>query len=346
MCISADPITAAHQSYQDELVDAGLLIPLGVSGVYGFSGVFEGIIEQFEAFITRVGACLEPEVMRFPPLLSRQHYLATDHIQNFPNLMGSVHSFTGNERGHLAMMQKKEKGEDWTCDLAPTDIMLTPAACYPLYPTATGTLPKNGRTADLLSFVFRHEPSVDPARMQIFRQREYVRLGTSEQALAHRKYWLERSEEMLRAVGLDVRPEVANDPFFGRGGKIMAAAHKEQDLKFDLLGPSRCTQKPPPLASSTLPLDPLPRYRAPSPSTSKAISGPSSSCRREACIGSMGSTFRSWPSGGRLCATLKNRSRAAGRCWWSWIRSTCRTPRALPTSTSTSNRRWRRAPST
>src|SRR6185295_18544738 len=134
-------------------------------------------------------------------------------IQNFPNLMGSVHSFTGTERAHLAMMQKKEKGEDWTCDLAPIDIMLTPAACYPLYPTATGTLPKNGRTVDLRSFVFRHEPSVDPARMQIFRQREYVRLGTPEQALAHRNYWLGKGEAMLKAVGLDVTPVVANDPF-------------------------------------------------------------------------------------------------------------------------------------
>ena len=82
--------------------------------------------------------------------------------------------------------------------------MLTPAACYPLYPTATGTLPDGGRTVDLRSFVFRHEPSADPARMQIFRQREYVRLGTPEQALAHRDYWLERGEEMLLAVGLDV----------------------------------------------------------------------------------------------------------------------------------------------
>lgn len=255
MCISDDPITVAYQSYQDELVHAGLLIPLGVSGVYGFSGVFERIIEHFEAFITRVGACLEPEVMRFPPLLSRRHYLGTDHIQNFPNLMGSVHSFTGNERAHLAMMQKKEKGEDWTCDLAPTDIMLTPAACYPLYPTATGTLPKNGRTVDLRSFVFRHEPSVDPARMQIFRQREYVRLGTPEQALAHRKYWLERAEEMLRAVGLDVRPEVANDPFFGRGGKMMAAAQKEQDLKFELLVPVASAEKRTAVASCNYHLD-------------------------------------------------------------------------------------------
>jgi seryl-tRNA synthetase len=255
MCIADDPLTSAYRSYQDELVNAGLLIPLGVPGVYGRSGVFEGIVEHFERYITRAGASLEPEVMRFPPLLSRKHYLGTDHIQNFPNLMGSVHSFMGGEREHLALLQKKEMGEDWPADLAPTDVMLVPAACYPLYPTATGILPRQGRTVDLRSFVFRHEPSMDPARMQIFRQREYVRLGTPEQALAHRNFWLERAEEMLRGVGLDVRPVVANDPFFGRGGRVMAASQKEQDLKYELLVPVACAERRTAVASSNYHLD-------------------------------------------------------------------------------------------
>jgi seryl-tRNA synthetase len=256
MCLSDDPITAAQQKYQKELVDAGLLIPLGMPGVYGRSGVFEGVIEHFERFITRRGAHQNAEVMKFPPLLNRQHYLATDHIQNFPNLMGSVHSFHGNDRAHLKMMEKKEKGEDWSRDLDATDIMLVPAACYPLYPTASGTtLPAQGRVVDLISFVFRHEPSPDPARMQMFRQREYVRLGTPEQALAHRNYWLKTAEQMLKEVELDVTPVVANDPFFGRGGKMMAAAQKEQDLKYELVIPVATPEKPTACASSNCHLD-------------------------------------------------------------------------------------------
>jgi seryl-tRNA synthetase len=104
-------------------------------------------------------------------------------------------------------------------------------------------LPAEGRTIDLRSFVFRHEPSDDPARMQIFRQREYVRLGTPEQALAHRDYWLQRGQEMLRAVGLDATAVVANDPFFGRGGRVMAATQREQTLKYELVVPVASTEK-------------------------------------------------------------------------------------------------------
>ena len=37
---------------------------------------------------------------------------------------------------------------------------------------------------DVFSYCFRHEPSVDPARMQMFRMREFVRIG--EPADGHR----------------------------------------------------------------------------------------------------------------------------------------------------------------
>jgi len=255
MCISDDPITAAYQKYLDELTEAGLLIPSGVKGVYGRSGVFEDIIERFEAYITRMGEHLKPEVMRFPPIMNRQHYLCTNHIDNFPDLMGSVHSFMGKEAEHFQMLERKQNGEDWTSDLKATEVMMVPAACYPLYPAASGVLPENGRIVDLRTFVFRHEPSVDPARMQIFRQREYVRLGTPEEALNHRNYWLKRGEEMLHAVGLDAKPVVANDPFFGRGGRMMAATQKEQDLKYELVVPVATAEKPTAVVSCNYHMD-------------------------------------------------------------------------------------------
>src|SRR5207244_6138646 len=98
MCLSNDPITTAFENYQNQLVDAGLLIPLGVPGLYGRSGVFEGVIEHFERLVTQAGERFKPEVMRFPPIFARQHYLTVDHIETFPNLMGSVHSFAGKDR--------------------------------------------------------------------------------------------------------------------------------------------------------------------------------------------------------------------------------------------------------
>ena len=45
-----------------------------------------------EDLLTRLTTPEKPEVMRFPPLFARKHYMALDHIETFPNLMGSVHS--------------------------------------------------------------------------------------------------------------------------------------------------------------------------------------------------------------------------------------------------------------
>lgn len=245
----------AYGAFRDELLAAGLLISSGVRGVYGRGAVFERVIDAFDALVTRAGAELAPEVMRFPPIFSRRHYERIDHIHNFPDLLGSVHTFTGGEGEHRDMLGRFERREDWSRDLAPADVMMTPAICYPLYPTVSGRLPAGGRRVDLQGFAFRHEPSDDPARMQIFRMHEFVRLGTPGEALEHRDYWLERGAGILRSVGLAVEPVIANDPFFGRGGKVQKAIQREQDLKYEFVVPICSTGKPTAIGSCNYHLD-------------------------------------------------------------------------------------------
>lgn len=245
----------AYRDYLDELVAHGLLIPSGVAGVYGRGGIFEQVIDRFDALVSRAGAELAPEVMRFPPIFNRRHYEKIDHIRNFPDLMGSVHTFTGDDPAHRRMLGKFERAEDWSRDLAPAEVMMTPAICYPLYPTASGTLPEGGRRVDLQGFAFRHEPSGDPARMQIFRMHEFVRLGTPDEALEHRNYWLARGQEIFRSVGLEVEPVIANDPFFGRGGKVQKAIQREQNLKYEFVIPICSEEKPTAIGSCNYHLD-------------------------------------------------------------------------------------------
>jgi len=255
MC-EADTRDALSPGFRDQLIEAGLLIPLGVRGLYGRGGVMEDLIERFERLVTQEGARHHAtEVMRFPPVFARDHYTQINHIHNFPDLMGSIHAFTGNERDHRKMLGRFEGGEDWTTDLAPSASMLVPAACYPLYPTATGTLGENGRVVDLRTFVFRHEPSDEPTRMQMFRQREFVRLGTARQAKDHRDAWLERGAALLRSVGIPVEAVIANDPFFGRGGRMSKASQREQALKYELVVQINDEGGPTAISSTNLHLD-------------------------------------------------------------------------------------------
>jgi seryl-tRNA synthetase len=240
--------TPAAPTFRDELLAHGILIDTGENGLYGRSQVFEDVVERLNVAITHLGADQQAEVLRFPPAMRRTDFEDSEYLKNFPDLAGTVHSFCGNDAGQRRLLQclddamKKsddDRDTEWMEQQKPTRLVLTPAACYPIYPVVArrGPLPADGRTIDVLSYCFRHEPSLDPARMQMFRQREYVRLGNPEQVMKFRQMWVERGSLLVTLLNLPVDVDLANDPFFGRGGKIVADSQRAQALKFELLIP-------------------------------------------------------------------------------------------------------------
>jgi seryl-tRNA synthetase len=74
--------------------------------------------------------------------------------------------------------------------------------------------------------------------------REYVRIGTPEQVTAFRAVWLERGRDFVAQLALPFDVDLANDPFFGRAGRIMASSQRDQGLKFELLVPIESVEKP------------------------------------------------------------------------------------------------------
>ena len=134
-------------------------------------------------------------------------------------------------------MHTLDDGGDYAGHLSQTDVALTPACCYPLYPTLTGAVLDEPRVVQTSQYCFRHEPSPDPMRLQAFRMIENIRLGTPDQVLDWRQLWLERAPALLAELGLDVRSDIANDPFFGRAGRLMSMSQREQQLKIEFLVP-------------------------------------------------------------------------------------------------------------
>ena len=236
----------AHRDYRDELLSAGLLISMGVDGLYGRSGTFERIVEGINIAFSRVGDPDKPDVMRFPPGIGKWQLEQSGYLKSSPQLVGTIHSFTGDDRDHRAMLETLEKGGDWTAGQKTTQVALAPAACYGVYPAiaARGPMAAGGALVDCYTYCFRHEPSIDPARMQMFRQREHVRLGTEEQVLSFRRLWIERGQAVIKLLRLPFEIDVANDPFFGRTGKLLATSQREEALKFELLVPITSSETP------------------------------------------------------------------------------------------------------
>jgi len=230
----------------DRLFDSGLLIDTGVEGVYARSGTFEDVITAFEGLIDRFAGNTGAEVIRFPPGMNRAHFEGSGYMKNFPQLAGTVHSFCGCELDHQNLIQCMAEGSDWTEGQKATDLVLTPAACYPLYPIVArrGPLAEGGGLFNIQSYCFRREPSNDPARMQLFRMREFVRLGKPEDVMAFRGEWMEKGKELMGSLEMPVEVDVANDPFFGRAGRLLKNNQRDQNLKFELLIPINSVAQP------------------------------------------------------------------------------------------------------
>jgi seryl-tRNA synthetase len=221
-----------------ELIDGGLIIESGVPGIYGHNAVFEDIRTRLEALLSREAAARGAELLRFPPLLPRKHLEQSGYLESFPHLCGSVYSFEGTEAEAAEQAERAGRHEDWSEFQTMTDLALMPAACYPVYPAiaARGPVDRGGVFVEAGgSWVFRHEPSHDPSRRQMFRQHELVRIGEPEAVLEWRDEWAHLGLEILRGLGLDAELDNANDPFFGRRGKMMARIQREQAQKLELL---------------------------------------------------------------------------------------------------------------
>jgi seryl-tRNA synthetase len=219
------------------LVAEGLLVPMGVAGLYGRDARLEAIIEGVDRLVLRAGMADGAASLRFPPTIPRDVLERSDYLRSFPHLTGTVHGFTGGEHEHAELLERLEQGTGWWRGLQATDVVLTPAACYPVYPVLAGTLPRAGRLVDVCSQVFRREPSDDPTRMQAFRMHEQVCAGNAEQCLAHRDRWVERGLALLHALEVPGKVRPANDPFFGRAGRMLASSQRELELKLELVVP-------------------------------------------------------------------------------------------------------------
>ena len=120
-----------------------------------------------------------------------------------------------------------------------TELVLMPAACYPVYPAIAARGPlaagrRHRRRRRRLGLPPRAlgrpgaAADVPPARDRPDRR---ARGRRSRGATLARP----RGSSCCARLGLDAELDVANDPFFGRSGRMLAANQREQELKFELL---------------------------------------------------------------------------------------------------------------
>ena len=215
-----------------------LFKPMGVDGVYARTALYVDLVDRLEQYITR-RRDPKAEVMRFPPVMSRTQLEKSGYLKSFPNLLGCVCALHGSEASIRSAGERHDNGGDWTTSLSSSDLVLSPAACYPVYPIAAarGKMPPGGLQFDIEADVFRHEPSQSLDRLQSFRMREFVRIGAPDEIVEFREQWMAKARLLAAELELPHSMDVASDPFFGRVGQVMAVSQRQQALKFELLIP-------------------------------------------------------------------------------------------------------------
>jgi seryl-tRNA synthetase len=235
---SVDPQPGSAPSDTIERIGAAIFTKLGVDGVYGRTEAYESVVERLGTYITRQRDT-SAEVMRFPPVMSRKQLERSGYLKSFPNLLGCVCALHGSESAIRGAADSHETGGDWTKSLGPSDLVLSPAACYPLYPIIAerGLVPQRGLVFDVSADCFRREPSKELNRLQSFRMREFVKIGMPDAITEFRNHWMTRAQQLAAELELPCTVAVASDPFFGRVGQVMAVSQLQQSLKFELLIP-------------------------------------------------------------------------------------------------------------
>jgi seryl-tRNA synthetase len=229
---------------EPEEILSRLFTGMNVDGVYGRSGAYEDVVEGLGRYISTLrprGA----EVFRFPPVVSRTLIEKSGYLKSFPHLLGCVCALGTDVKRVNDAVARYEAGGTWTDSAEASELVLAPAACYPLYPIAAARGPI-GETQlyDVASDCFRREPSKDIDRFQSFRMREFVAIGRPERISAFRDEWMARAPEIAGDLGLSHRIDAASDPFFGREGQMVGRFQVANALKFEMLIPVRSTSAP------------------------------------------------------------------------------------------------------
>ena len=104
-------------TFRDELVAARVLVPTASDGIYGRSAVYEDIVAAIERVVNAVGASEGTTAYRFPPVMPRNVLEQSGYLSSFPDMIGTVSTFTGDNAAHKRLMEAAQSGGEWTAML-------------------------------------------------------------------------------------------------------------------------------------------------------------------------------------------------------------------------------------
>ncbi|MEV6980302.1 hypothetical protein AB0M95_03435 [Sphaerisporangium sp. NPDC051017] len=155
---------------------------------------------------------------RYPFLLRPDFLDGLGHFEDFPHLGLPVPAADPERLLKSLRIAERPLASVPAEALDDARYVLPSAACHAIFQSLAGrTVPAEGAAHTTLATCFRNEERHGgPRRPLAFSMREIVHVGTAEGAREHVARFKERVLALGARLGLDMRTEVATDPFFDR----------------------------------------------------------------------------------------------------------------------------------
>ena len=202
------------------------------SATYGGDALelYNALRARFEALAGSVDAA----AMHVPSTLSVDTLMKVNYLASFPHHANFVISSPRDEASLAALGKSTEPQIEMQ---GKVDQVLTPAACYHIYPCLEDAVIEEPlRFLTLETNCFRCEERYTPLRRHwSFAMREIVLVGEGDEVARGVERLRAEVLEIAKEIGIEARFESASDPFFNAASNPQALAQRLGDLKQELI---------------------------------------------------------------------------------------------------------------
>lgn len=198
---------------EDQLLKSGKIINFG-NGLFAFHEDLLPLFDAFDKLFISVLSQYGYQQRKYPVLLPLKTYLSTNYLRTSPQyaiFCSSVKPETLNS----GQLYKKIDSDDALSLLKRPEFALSPSACFHLYEELRGCILTEPTIYTFQQHVFREEgiDNYSLYRFCDYSVREIVLIGDSDYVYLIREDILKKIAELLDALGLIFKIEIACDPF-------------------------------------------------------------------------------------------------------------------------------------
>lgn len=187
------------------------------NGQASLSGPALRLFRRLDERFLRLASRWRAEEHRFPPLLPAEVPARLDYFRSFPQLATFPAALDAEPENLARFARNSAVGPEGLAlaRLAPVRDVLTPAACYHVYPLFEGRELAEPAYVTTLATCFRREERYEPLKRQwSFSMRELVCVGAQEEVEAFLEEGTREATALADGLGFGAAWEQASDPFF------------------------------------------------------------------------------------------------------------------------------------